>query len=121
VALRAKEFEFAAWKDSNQRLIKATGGAEESKYRQEITLISTSFSEASRQLEMAKLTLLDESPIVQTIDTPKYPLPRAVSSNWKFMAGICSLIGFILISILTVGQKYIANYFKREKEQHIAA
>ena len=118
-ALRSAEYAFAAWKDSNQRLIKASGGAEEAKFRQDLTILSTAFSESSRQLEMAKLTLLDESPIVQTIDTPKYPLPKAVSSDWKFIATIVSIIGFVLIAALTVGQKYLVDYLKNEKENHL--
>lgn len=117
-ALRGTEMAFAAWKDSNQRLIKATGGAEEGKFRGDITMLNSALLESTRQLEMAKLTLLDESPIVQTIDTPKYPLPKNVTSNWKLIWIIVNLIGFILIAAITVGQKYLSDYFKKQKLSH---
>ncbi len=116
MALRQTEFSFAAWKDSNQRLIKAAGGAEEAKFRQDIAMLSAGYIESSRQLEMAKLTLLDESPIVQAIDTPKYPLPHAASSNWKLMALIVSLIGLILILSITILQKFLSDFLKQQKE-----
>jgi len=117
-AMRGATMALANWKDSNRRLITAAGDAEEARFKQTISILVSSFSESSRQLEMAKLTLLDESPIVQTIDTPKYPLPRAVSSNWKLIASIVSLAGFILITLITVGQKLLSDYLKKQKIDH---
>lgn len=120
IALRSAEYDFAAWKDSNQRLIKSAGAADEAKFKQDIGMLTSSYLESSRQLEMAKLTLLDESPIVQAIDTPKYPLPRATSSNWKLISVIVSLVGFVLITIIVTGQKFFSDFLKKQKEAFLS-
>ncbi len=118
-AIRGRESAFAAWKDSNQKLIKAAGETEEAKFKQDLTLMNSVYSETNRQLETARLALLDESPIVQIIDTPKYPLPKTVSSNIKLLIIAVSILGILLISGILIAQKVLGEFIRKEKEKKL--
>lgn len=66
------------------------------------TLLSTIFASVTQNLEVAKFTLSQETPVIQIVDSPILPLKKQKQSR-LFMALLGSFIltfGFILILIL---------------------
>lgn len=62
------------------------------------TVLVTMFAEIVKNLELAKFTLSQETPVIQIIDSPELPLTRNRYS--KALLGISFSLFFMLISIL---------------------
>lgn len=63
-------------------------------------------AELVKNLELTKMTLLKETPLIQIIDTPKYPLEKKVTSKILFFI-LFGFIGvFITVSVL-LGRKIL--------------
>jgi hypothetical protein len=58
------------------------------------------------QLELAKITLRKETPLIQLIDSPIFPLPKEKYSKWKSIILGGFLAGFLYILILIFGRLY---------------
>lgn len=54
-------------------------------------LVFTLYSEVIKNLEMAKMALMNQTPIMQKLDTPSFPLKNMNKAWWKWMA-----IGFVI-------------------------
>lgn len=76
------------------------------------SLLSSIYVSALQNLELAKFTLSQETPVIQIIDLPIYPLQKTQISKLKY-----SVIGFSLGIFLTllffVSQKIITNSLKK--------
>ena len=91
VELDKAEQEFARVKDINQRIIKASGRLKELQLMREVEVLNTMYLEIIKNLEISKMTLLNQTPIIQIIDKPILPLEEDKTS--KTLAGI--LGGFL--------------------------
>ena len=91
VELDKAEQEFARVKDVNQRIIKASGRLKELQLMREVEVLNTMYLEIIKNLEISKMTLLNQTPIIQIIDKPILPLAEEKIS--KILAGI--LGGFL--------------------------
>ena len=91
VELDKAEQEFARVKDVNQRIIKASGRLKELQLMREVEVLNTMYLEIIKNLEISKMTLLNQTPIIQIIDKPILPLEEEKIS--KTLAGI--LGGFL--------------------------
>ena len=91
VELDKAEQEFARVKDVNQRIIKASGRLKELQLMREVEVLNTMYLEIIKNLEISKMTLLNQTPIIQIIDKPILPLEEEKIS--KILAGI--LGGFL--------------------------
>ncbi|WP_439506879.1 hypothetical protein [Sediminibacterium sp.] len=61
------------------------------------TLLSTIFASVTQNLEMAKFTLSQETPVIQIVDNPSLPLQKEKMSRLK-----ATVIGFFLFSFIFV-------------------
>ena len=97
VELEKAEQEFARVKDINQRIIKSSGRLKELQWMREVEVLNTMYLEIIKNLEISKMTLLNQTPIIQIIDKPILPLEEDKVS--KAFAGILggSLGGFLLV------------------------
>ena len=97
VELEKSEQEFARIKDINQRIIKASGRLKEIQLMREVEVLNTTYLEIIKNLEISKMTLLNQTPIIQIIDKPILPLEEEELS--KILAGILGgfLGGFIAV------------------------
>tara|TARA_B110000116_G_C16788427_1_gene562323 strand:- start:834 stop:1880 length:1047 start_codon:yes stop_codon:yes gene_type:complete len=97
VELYKAEQEFARVKDINQRIIKASGRLKELQLMREVEVLNTMYLEIIKNLEISKMTLLNQTPIIQIIDKPILPLEEDKIS--KALAGILggSLGGFLSV------------------------
>ena len=95
------EEEFARMKDINQRIVKASGRLKELQLMRRVEVLNTMYLEIIKNLELSKITLLDQTPIINIIDTPKLPLDKENISNilagiiGGFLGGFLSLCYFI--------------------------
>ena len=72
--LEIAEEEFAKVKDINQRIVKASGRLKELQLMRNVEVLNTMYLEIVKNLELSKLTLLNQTPIIQIIDKPILPL-----------------------------------------------
>ena len=94
--LEIVEREFARTKDINQRIIKATGRLKELQLMRQVQVLNTMYLELIKNMELSKLTLLNETPIINIIDKPILPLEEE-----KLSEIIAILIGLFLGVILS--------------------
>jgi uncharacterized protein involved in exopolysaccharide biosynthesis len=98
VELEISEEEFANVKDINQRIVKASGRLKELQLMRRVEVLNAMYLEIVKNLEISKITLLNETPIIHIIDKPILPLEEDKTS--KALAGILGafLGGFLSIS-----------------------
>jgi len=74
--LQVAEQEFAKIKDINQRIVKASGRLKELQLMRKVEVLNTMYLEIIKNLELSKITLLNEIPIINIIDKPILPLEQ---------------------------------------------
>ena len=106
VELDKSEKEFARVKDINQRIIKASGRLKELQLMREVEVLNTMYLEIVKNLEISKMTLLNQTPIINIIDKPILPLEEEKLS--KTMAGILGgfLGGFLSVCFFIFGKLF---------------
>ena len=106
VELDKSEQEFARIKDINQRIIKASGRLKELQLMREVEVLNTMYLEIVKNLEISKMTLLNQTPIINIIDRPILPLEDEKLS--KSIAGILGgfLGGFLSVCFFVFGKLF---------------
>jgi len=106
VELDKSEQEFARIKDINQRIIKASGRLKELQLMRRVEVLNTMYLEIVKNLEISKMTLLNQTPIIQIIDKPILPLEEERTS--KTLAGILGgfLGGFLSVCFFVFGKLF---------------
>ena len=106
VELDRTEQEFARIKDINQRIIKASGRLKELQLMREVEVLNTMYLEIIKNLEISKITLLNQMPIINIIDQPILPLKaEQLSKNITgilggFLGGFLSIFFFVFRKLL---------------------
>jgi len=101
IELEIAEEEFAKVKDINQRIVKASGRLKELQLMRRVEVLNAMYLEIVKNLELSKLTLLNQTPIIQIIDKPILPLEveaksiTALGLLGAFLGGFLSLFFFI--------------------------
>jgi len=101
IELEIAEEEFAKVKDINQRIVKASGRLKELQLMRRVEVLNAMYLEIVKNLELSKLTLLNQTPIIQIIDKPILPLEveakslTALGLVGAFLGGFLSLFFFI--------------------------
>ena len=101
IELERAEEEFAKVKDINQRIVKASGRLKELQLMRRVEVLNTMYLEIVKNLELSKITLLNQTPIINIIDKPILPLQVEDKSKTVlvlllvFLGGFLSLIFFI--------------------------
>jgi len=96
--LESSEREYARIKDINQRIIKASGRLKELQLMRNVEVLNTMYLEIIKNLEIAKMTLLNQTPIIQIIDRPILPLKD--NSVSKLLVVIISIFISLILSII---------------------
>lgn len=88
--LEKAEEEYARVKDVNQRIVKASGRLKELRLYREVEVLNTMYLEIVKNLELAKMTLLNQTPIILTLDKPILPLEetRIPTLLWVIIMGL---------------------------------
>lgn len=85
-ALRDSEMTLAKWKDGSHQLVKAQGMMNEIRLRRNVEVNNSMYIEGVKQLEIAKFSLLNETPFLQVLDEPSLPL--AAKGKISFVKGV---------------------------------
>lgn len=91
IALRDSEHALAKWKDSNFQLVKAQGMIAEMDLRRNVEVNNSIYIEGIKQLEISKFTLLQDTPFLQIIDEPSFPIEPVRLSHVRGL-----IFGFII-------------------------
>jgi hypothetical protein len=100
--LELAEEEYARIKDINQRIIKSSGRLKELQLMRRVEVLNTMYLEIVKNLELSKIRLLNNTPIINIIDKPILPLQDDGKSKTflgfigAFLGGFLSIIFFIL-------------------------
>jgi hypothetical protein len=97
--------------DQNQNMTKQVGGVDRQKKQIDIQVASTAYTEIFKNLEMAKITLQKETPLIQIIDAPVFPLEKIRTSkrNGLLVGGFLAV--FLMVGFL-LGQKFFREMMK---------
>jgi uncharacterized protein involved in exopolysaccharide biosynthesis len=98
--LEVAEEEFAKVKDINQRIVKASGRLKELQLMRKVEVLNSMYLEIIKNLELSKLTLLNQTPIIQIIDKPILPLKEEIRSKTVVGLFLSFLGGFLSIVVL---------------------
>ncbi|MFT4681328.1 MAG: hypothetical protein ACI9FU_001134 [Granulosicoccus sp.] len=107
-ALSAAELEFARWKDSQRSITKAEGYLTELRLQRQVQILNAMYAEAIKNLELSKVTLLKETPLMQVIDRPILPLTQIKLSLARALL-IFGFIGGLLAIIWVIGGKIVRD------------
>jgi hypothetical protein len=66
------------------------------------TMLATIFASIIQNLELAKFTLSQETPVIQIVDSPQLPLKKEKMSRLKTGLGIGILMGFLMVIGLVI-------------------
>lgn len=72
--LELTEEEYAKVQDINKRIVKASGRLKELQLMRQVQVLNTMYLELIKNLEVSKLTLLKDTPIIEIMDVPILPL-----------------------------------------------
>lgn len=97
IELDKSEQEFARVKDINQRIIKASGRLKELQLMREVEVLNTMYLEIVKNLEISKMTLLNQTPIINIIDKPVLPLEEKALSKTIYGVLGWGLGGFLSV------------------------
>lgn len=103
--LNAALYGRAQFGDQNMGLIRQQAAVPKLKQEMKVQMLGTLYGELVKNLEFAKLTLMREEPLVQIIDQPILPLPKARLGKLKAMVVGGFLFGFL--SLLGLGGRKI--------------
>lgn len=107
VSLRDAEHALARWKDANFQLVKAQGMMAEIDLRRNVEVCNSIYIEGVKQLEISKFTLLQDTPFLQIIDEPSFPIePLALTHKRGFM------YGFMIGCFLSIGYVFGRKKYK---------
>ena len=104
--LKLAEEEYAKVQDINQRIVKASGRLKELQLMRTVQVLNTMYLELIKNLELSKLTLLKETPIIEVMDGPVLPLedkrikPLVLFTLFAFLAILFSIIYIVLRKIV---------------------
>ena len=111
VELKNSEEEYARVVDVNQRIVKASGRLKELQLLRETQVLNTMYLEIVKNLELAKMTLLNQTPIISVLDKPVLPLEDEKIPTPIFSILIAFLGTFFSIFFL-IFKKFISDVLK---------
>ena len=89
--LKLAELSYARHIDSNFGVMRAEGLLDELRLKREVEILNVMYGEIIKNLEVSKVTLLNQKPLINVIDSPRYPLEVVHFSVLK---------GFVIFGLL---------------------
>lgn len=97
--LKIAELSYARHKDSNFGVMRAEGLLEELRLKREVEILNVMYAEIIKNLEISKVTLLNEKPLINIIDTPRFPLTVLPTISILKIIVLFGLFGVLLASV----------------------
>tara|TARA_B100000927_G_C16469522_1_gene471001 strand:- start:2348 stop:3397 length:1050 start_codon:yes stop_codon:yes gene_type:complete len=105
------EQNLARVKDINTRIIKASGRLKEIQLLRDVEVLQAMYIEIIKNLEISKVTLLNQIPIINIIDRPKAPIHKNQKST-KTTVIIAFILGICISIFYFVMRKFIKDVLK---------
>tara|TARA_B100000900_G_C20600934_1_gene725569 strand:- start:4190 stop:5263 length:1074 start_codon:yes stop_codon:yes gene_type:complete len=99
--LKLAEFSYARHKDSNFGVMRAEGLLEELRLKREVEILNVMYGEIIKNLEISKVTLLNQKPLINVIDFPRFPLEVFFFTKFQALV-LFGFLGAILASIYII-------------------
>lgn len=96
LAYEAALYNVAQFNDVNRNISRQILSVNSLKKQTEVQILGNYYSEVIKNLEMSKISLLKQTPLIQKIDTPKYPLEIV-----RIRKIVAMLIGSLLFVTVT--------------------
>jgi hypothetical protein len=112
--LMAKEHQLASVMDGNQRMIKMQGRVSELELQRDIKILNVLYAESLKNLEVVRFDMLYNSPVIQVIDRPIYPLIKVKKSKIMAIAG-GAFIGGLFASLILFIREFYKKYWKEQQ------
>ena len=106
----------ASLADQNLNMAKQVGGVARQKKQIDLQVASTAYGEVIKNLEIAKITLQKETPLIQVIDQPVFPLKKDKASRLLGMLIGGILAGFLMVGFL-LGQRWYREMMAEDKDK----
>ncbi len=101
----------AITRDQNANVLRAVGSVQSKKKEINVQVLGTMYGELTKNLEMAKFILMKEEPMIQIIDSPRFPLDFKKSGKFSSMfigAFISGFIGVLYFTIVKLMRQLMA-------------
>ncbi|MBO9153253.1 lipopolysaccharide biosynthesis protein [Chitinophaga sp. GCM10012297] len=104
--LNQKTYSVAATQDLNLNPARSVAGVNLEVGTRDKLVLQTMYGEVIKNLEISKMAMLQETPIIQIIDTPILPLEKVKVSRLKSLILGGMIAGFLIILFLFVKKLY---------------
>ena len=106
--LENAEKEYARVQDINQRIVKASGRLKELQLFRQVEVLNAMYLELVKNLEISKLTLQNDTPIINIIDKPILPLKNN-SMGILLRVILSSFLGFLFSCTFFIFRKLFSD------------
>jgi len=103
-ALRKAEAEWAILSDKNVFKVKNEGRLNQLRKTHELEALNIAYTESVKNLELAKFNLINQTPILQLIDSPVFPLKENKTNYPLIIFAVLTLTFFFAIVIITINK-----------------
>lgn len=103
--ITSSTFSIASLTDQNLNPAKAMVNAGKARKQIDLQVSGAVYGEILKNLELAKVTLQKETPLVQVVDSPVYPLQKQKLGKLKGLVIGGSLAGFLIVAFL-LGRRF---------------
>jgi len=112
-ALRRAEAEWAILSDKNVFKVKNEGRLNQLRKTNELEALNVAYIESVKNLELAKFNLINQTPILQLIDRPVFPL-KENKTNYPLIIFAVLVLTFFFSVIVVVLNKIVKDALKNE-------
>ncbi|MDG2060105.1 MAG: Wzz/FepE/Etk N-terminal domain-containing protein [Flavobacteriales bacterium] len=111
--LKISERNFAKVKDNNMRVMTASGRLEELQYMREVEILQSVYLELRKNIELAHMSVLNETPLIQIVDKPVLPLENINRSD-LFWIVIFTFLGVFTICFIIILRKLVRDALEED-------
>ncbi len=106
--LRISERNLAKSKDRNLRVVSYSGKLDEIRYTRDVQVLNTIYIELIKNIELIKMNIINETPLIQILDNPVLPIDNLKISNILWII-IFSSLGFFSSVFFLLFKKIIKD------------
>lgn len=111
--LEEEMYQSASTQDQNQNAALARVRVPYLKRQVNVQFLTTMFLELTKNIELSKMNLVKEEPLIQTLDRPIPPLKFEKYSRLLFGI-VFSMIGGLLVSLFLIGRAAYTSFINKE-------
>ena len=111
--LKTSERNFAKVQDNNMRVMTASGRLEELRYMREIEILQAVYLELRKNIELAHMSVLNETPLIQIFDKPVLPLEN-INRSHLFWVVLFILLGVFTVCFIIILRKLVRDALEED-------